>query len=162
MNIEYYRENDIGVFRLEGTKRYYEARLAWWRFLQAFKEDNIKAILVFDNSLNEITPADVLDLEQWFCEINFPRQRKIAIINSDNREDLINRYWDFVGRIKRWSIKVFDNERSARRWLNSDSKPRKYRDRPFELNQPHTSRVFDTPGLQTGAVNVLMNKGTGG
>jgi hypothetical protein len=143
MNIEYKKENEIGLFRLEGTKRYYEARLAWWRFLQAFKEDNIKAILVFDNSINEITPADVLDLEQWFSEINFPRHRKIAIINSDNREDVINKYWDFVGLIKRWSIKVFDNEPAARKWLNSPSKPSKYRAKPVEQSQPalYTSSV---------------------
>ncbi|HQG30618.1 MAG TPA: hypothetical protein PLA83_01710 [Deltaproteobacteria bacterium] len=145
MNIEYKKENEIGLFRLEGTKRYYEARLAWWRFLQAFKDDDIKAALVFDNSVNEITPADVLDLEQWFCEINFPRQRKVAIVNSDSREEVINRYWDFVGSMRRWSIKVFDNEHAARRWLKMPSLPRRYRSEPGEQLRPHAHRVAADP-----------------
>ncbi len=151
MDIEYKKENEIGIFRLEGTKRYYEARLAWWRFLQAFKDDNIKAILVYDDSINEITPADVLELEQWFSEINFPRQRKVAIINSDSREDVINRYWDFVGSIRRWSIKVFYSESAARKWLNLPSLPYRYRSAPGEQSRPHVGRASEPAGLQSGA-----------
>jgi hypothetical protein len=124
----------------------------WWRFLQAFREDNIRAILAFDNSINEITPADVLDLEEWFTEINFPRQRRVAIINSDNGDGVINRYWDFVGGMKRWSIKVFSSEHAARRWLNSQSRPHKYPTKPMEQSQSYMHRVFaDPPSLPSPA-----------
>jgi hypothetical protein len=121
MSINYQNDNNLSVFHLNGEKTFYEAMDVWNRILQAIKLDSPHAVLVHDNSVSKLDCCDVLTIEEWFNEINFPRNFKIAIIDADLTFNSMNKFADDVVYNRGWfNIKVFKDEAHAREWLEQE------------------------------------------
>jgi hypothetical protein len=118
MLFKYTREGDIGVIILTGEKGYTEAKDAWEQIMQIIQQDNPRAVLVHDNSINRISVVDVMSLERFLQDINLTRKHKIAIIDADERQNGINEFGETVVINRGWcNIRVFHEETQAREWL---------------------------------------------
>jgi hypothetical protein len=116
--IYYQQENDIGVFRLSGKKTYANGLQAWKIFMVPLSDDNIRAILVFDESTSNNTSQEILNIAQDLMKIQFPKGKKVAIVVADNGKWDKNIFGESVMFIRGWkNIKIFTDEFEARKWV---------------------------------------------
>jgi hypothetical protein len=64
-SIAYQKVDNFGVFRLKGEKTFEEAMVAWEKFLHVIRNDQTHGILVFDDSISQISPVHVITIEAW-------------------------------------------------------------------------------------------------
>lgn len=120
ISINYRNENNLGVFRLRGEKTFDEAMDVWKRILLAIQKDNPHAIVIFDNSISRLSCSEVMMIEKWLNEANFPRYQKVAIIDPNLTTESMNKFGEDVSFNRGWyNIKVFKDEVNAREWLGS-------------------------------------------
>jgi hypothetical protein len=115
--INYQKEDPLGIFHIHGDLPLADAKDAWMRIYHALVQDNVQAILAFDHSIKSMSYTNVIEIVMWFDQISFPKNKKVAIVESSQAPD-INKFGQDVSSVKGWNnIKVFSNEARAREWL---------------------------------------------
>jgi hypothetical protein len=115
--IDYQKEEPLGIFHIHGDLPLVEAKDAWMRIYYALVHEKVHATLVFDHSTKSMSYSNILEIVLWFDQIGFPKNKKVAIVESSQVQDF-NRFGQDVSTVKGWNnIKVFSNEIVAREWL---------------------------------------------
>jgi hypothetical protein len=120
----YYREETLGIFELEGEKVLADVKTTWDIIRQAIANDQLQSVLIRDRAKDCLRSHELIALEQWLVQSHFPRQVKVAIIDSGLTNLSQNSFFETVLRNRGWwLISVFPNEQGARRWLGFDRIP---------------------------------------
>ena len=118
MNFEYIPDGDLGIVNLSGEKSFQDAKDAWERIRLAIRDDSLSAILMFDTATSFLKAHEIIELEHWISQNNFPRTVKIAIVDVRPASKTNNWFGETVARNRGWYyISVFSDEMSAINWL---------------------------------------------
>jgi len=121
MNIgfNYYREETLGVVELDGDKTLEGAKNAWEMIRLAIQNDRLNAVLIRDRAEDHLKTYELLSVEKWIDQNNFPRNIKVAIVDTRPPALSSSRLSETVVRNRGWPlITVFDDEAAARKWLS--------------------------------------------
>ncbi len=120
INFNYRKENQVGILEITGKKYFKDGKEGWNKVRQYLENDKLNCILIFDKSENYISTDEVIMLEKYLHQINFPQNKKVAIIDEQLTDQMnINVYGENIARHHGWkNIAVFANEKAARQWIS--------------------------------------------
>lgn len=118
-HIEVENHQDLLKFHLTGSKKKEIAKKIWQDIIDYAQKEKINKLLIIDNMKDDLEIIDVLELSNWFNEISFPRDIKIALVDPNLLSEVNRNSFgeDVIHNRGYHNIHVFSDEESALEWL---------------------------------------------